>query len=266
MIFKNARFWLHRQLFCGFIAISCLLITAEFETTDGTFKSLCLKLYSFDEFVDYIRGKSSLDKPMLESVANRLRDDAKHRRDYLQLKLRPVKWDECATEDDLTWPLLKADQDKFSSGSQWENSFATSRFASNSIFNWVDGDFLMSAMTFPLRSVQPYSLMYFYSQKCRVEQQFIYINLRDGDGYVQQFDYAKYLNRATIVTLDKVTAGLIAVVQSNKRLLSDVDYTEPILGDSSMTMRGNINDSAKPSTKRRRPILLPMHDPVIKPK
>ena len=193
MIFRNVCFWLHRQLFLGFISVSCMLITAEIEATDGTFIRLYLKLYCFEEFLDYLNDKRSLDRATLLRATSRLRDDAKYRNDYLQLKLREARWDECATEDEIVWPFNDEAKKQLMQGEKWETVFESSRFASTKVFNWVDGDFLKSAMMFPLRSIAPYSDMYFYHSCARIDQRFIFINL--GSGYEKITDYTSYLNR-----------------------------------------------------------------------
>jgi len=195
MIFRNVCFWVHRQLFVGFIALSCLLISAEVEATDGSWTLVHLKLYCFEEFLDFLNGKRSLDKPTLQRATRHLRELSKFRNDYLIIHLRPAEWQECRTEDEIVWPAAIADRQEFAKGEQWENNFELSRFASPKLFNWVAGDFIMSCMMFPLCSIAPYCDMRFYAENVKVAHQFIFINLRDGRGFVKVEDFWQYMNR-----------------------------------------------------------------------
>lgn len=195
MIYKNPSFWLHRQLLFGFLAISCLLITFEVETADGSFVRVYLKLCCFEEFLDYCNGKSSLDVQNLVRATTHLRDNSKWRRDYMELPLRQANWDECATEDEIVWPHKEEEKKYLLQGDQWEHNFQTSRFTSPKNQNWVHVDFLKSTMMFPLRSVMPYSKIYYFLSCAQVEQQFIYINLGKGKGFEFVSEFKRYLNR-----------------------------------------------------------------------
>lgn len=202
MIFKDVSFWVHRQLLFGFIAISCMLITAEVETVDGSFVRVYLKLYCFEEFLDYKKEKSLLDLDNLVHAAKHIRQISQYRRDYFQLNLRQANWDECATEDEICWPHDAEKKRQFLQGDQWEHDFKKSSFASEKIHTWLPADFIISTMMFPLRSIMPYSKIYYYYSNANVNQEFIYINL--GQGYEFVTDYQRYLNRKKSSTEAKV--------------------------------------------------------------
>lgn len=193
MIYKNPCFWLHRQLLFGFVAISCLLITFEVETADGSFIRVYLKLYCFEEFLDYYDRKSSLDVEDLKRAIKHCRHNSKWRRDYMELPLRKANWKECATEDEIVWPHKQEEKNNLLQGDQWEHSFENSRFASTSKQNWVAEEFLTSTMMFPLRSIYPYSKIYYFWQNAQVEQKFIFINL--GNGFEFVTEYESYLSK-----------------------------------------------------------------------
>lgn len=221
MIFRNVSFWIHRQLYLGLIAISCLMITAEFETTSGTFVRLYLKLYNFDEFLDYLNGKSTLDKAVLKRATTHLNDCSKHRRDYLQLNLREAHWKECATEDELTWPVKDEAKKAFMESHPFEQSFDSSRFKTTKIYNWVAGDFLMSAMQFPLSGVSPYSRMLFLHTHRQVDSKFIFINLHEGAGFQSFADYLPFFCRPTLKRKRQESDELIDRYNRLKLLLGD---------------------------------------------
>ncbi len=198
MIFRNVLFWIHRQLYLGFISLSCILITAEFETTSGTFERFYLKLYNFDEFLDYCNGKSTLDRAILKRVTMHLNDCSKHRRDYLQLNLRAALCDECATEDEISWPAKDEAKQELLESYPFEKSFDDSRYKTTSVINWVAGDFLLAAMQFPLSGVAPYSRMLYFHLHTVIDSKFIYLNKHDGRGFRIETDYKPLLNRPTL--------------------------------------------------------------------